>query len=117
MKYKLFPKVDFLAYLKSIHIAYHPGRAKTEVARRLVLQVTSENSKKKYPGLNASWELLGYDAPSSVEVEFFDGRKQRFLAEGYTKSEIHALIDKWQYSAHIDKMKIHSIEKANAEDE
>lgn len=33
MKYKLFPRLDFFAYLKKIHVSYHPGREKTEVAR------------------------------------------------------------------------------------
>ena len=31
MKYNLFPRLDFLSYLSKIHVAYHPGRPKTEV--------------------------------------------------------------------------------------
>ncbi len=59
MKYDLFPRLDFFSYLKKIHVSYHPGRAKTEVARRLIMRMTSEATKKKHPRLKASWELLG----------------------------------------------------------
>merc|ERR1712137_1326949 len=67
MKYNLFPRLDFLAYLKRIHVAYHPGRERTEVARNLIMHMTSEPSKKKFPQLQATWELLGYDAPATID--------------------------------------------------
>eukprot|EP00435_Cladocopium_sp_Y103_P016439 s3642_g4.t1 len=59
MKYNLFPPLDFLAYLKRIHVAYHPGRERTEVARKLIMHMTSERTKKRWPKLEASFELLG----------------------------------------------------------
>mmetsp|Transcript_168 Transcript_168/g.394 ORF Transcript_168/g.394 Transcript_168/m.394 type:complete len:117 (-) Transcript_168:54-404(-) len=111
MKYKLFPPLDFLAYLKRIHVAYHPGRERTEVARRLVLHMTAEATKKKFPNLQASWELLGYDAPATVDVELVDGRKKRFLAEHYSRQEMQDIIDAWQFEAHLQHMKEHSLEK------
>ena len=111
MKYKLFSKLDFLQYAKSIHVAYHPGRAKSEVARRLVLQITSEKVKKKFPTLNASWELLGYDAPATVDVTFGDGQRRRFMADHWSKAEMQSVVDRWQYEAHIEKMKMSNIEK------
>ncbi|CAE7332472.1 unnamed protein product [Symbiodinium necroappetens] len=113
MKYKLFPTLDFLAYLKRIHVAYHPGRERTEVARRLILHMTAESTKKKFPNLQASWELLGYDAPAVVDVELVDGRKKRFLAEHYSRQEMQDIIDTWQYEAHLQHMKEHSLEKAD----
>jgi hypothetical protein len=111
MKYKLFPKLEFLAYVKQIHVAYNPGRAKSEVARRLVLQVTSDKVKRKFPALQASWELLAYDAPATVDVTFSDGHSRRFLADHWSKSEMQAVIDRWQFEAHLEKMKISNIEK------
>jgi len=116
MKYKLFPRLDFLSYLKSIHIAYHPGRVKSEAARNLIMQVSSPLSKRKYPGLQSSWELLGYDAPSTIDVVFQNGNKKRFLADHYSKTEMHAIIDKWQFEAHMEKMKTANLEKPNEED-
>ena len=116
MKYKLFPRLDFLSYLKTIHIAYHPGRAKSEVARKLILQVTGQSAKRKYPTLKSSWELLGYDAPATIDVEFQNGLKRRFLADHYSKDEMHAIIDKWQYETHIEKMKVSNLEKPNEDD-
>ena len=116
MKYKLFPRLDFLSYLKSIHIAYHPGRAKSAAARNLIMQVSNPKSKTKYPALKSSWELLGYDAPSTIDVVFQDGKSRRFFADHYSKDEMHAIIDKWQFEAHAEKMKVASLEKPNEED-
>ena len=115
MKYKLFPRLDFFAYMKKIRVAYHPGRSKSETARRLVLQITSEALKKKFPGLSASYELLGYDAPATVDVEFGDGRKKRFVCDHLSKSEMQSVIDKWQFEAHLEKMKTSNIEKPDEE--
>mmetsp|Transcript_16944 Transcript_16944/g.36474 ORF Transcript_16944/g.36474 Transcript_16944/m.36474 type:complete len:147 (-) Transcript_16944:11-451(-) len=111
IKYKLFPRLDFLAYLKKIHVAYHPGRERTEVARSLIMHMTSQRSKKKFPQLQATWELLGYDAPSTVEVEFVNGKQKRFLCEHYSRNEMQDIIDVWQFEAHMEYMKEHSLEK------
>merc|ERR1712066_403269 len=97
MKYNLFPRLDFLAYLKSIHVAYHPGRERTEVARRLIMHMTSESSQRKFPQLKASWELLGYDAPATIDIEFVNGKQKRFLAEHYSQREMQDLVDAWQF--------------------
>merc|ERR1711972_967189 len=55
MKYNLFPRLDFLAYLAKIHVAYHPGRERTEVARRLVMRMTAESTKTNFPQLQPTW--------------------------------------------------------------
>mmetsp|Transcript_73623 Transcript_73623/g.227357 ORF Transcript_73623/g.227357 Transcript_73623/m.227357 type:complete len:147 (-) Transcript_73623:166-606(-) len=116
MKYNLFPRLDFLAYLKSIHVAYHPGRERTEVARRLIMHMTSEPSKKKFPQLKATWELLGYDAPATIDVEFATGKKKRFLAEHYSRQEMQDIVDTWQFGAHLQHMKEHSLENPDEDD-
>merc|ERR1712216_1006257 len=95
IKYNLFPRLDFLAYLKRIHVAYHPGREKTEVARRLIMRIMADTTKVKYPQLQASWELLGHDAPTTIDVEFVNGNKKRFLAEHYTQNEMQDIADAW----------------------
>eukprot|EP00913_Durusdinium_trenchii_P017929 g16847.t1 len=71
-----------------IHVAYHPGRARTEVARQLIMHMTAEKTKKRFPNLEASFELLGYDAPATIDVEMVDGRKKRLLAEHYSTKEM-----------------------------
>lgn len=116
MKYNLFPPLDFLAYLKRIHVAYHPGRERTEVARKLIMHMTSERTKKRWPKLEASFELLGYDAPATIDVEMLDGRKNRFLAEHYSTREMQDIIDTWQFEAHLEHMKEHSLEQKDEDD-
>merc|ERR1719482_1580167 len=111
MKYTLFPRVDFLSYLKRIHVAYHPGRQRTEVARRLIMHMTSEPSKRKFPHLRPTWELLNYDAPATIDVEFFDGRKKRFLADHYSRREMQAIVDEWQLETNMQHMPQHSLDK------
>ena len=80
------------------------------------MQVSGESTRKKYPALKSSWELLGYDTPATIDVEFLNGKKRRFLADHYSKNEMHAIIDKWQYEAHFEKMKISNLEKPNEDD-
>merc|ERR550532_1109032 len=104
MKYNLFPRLDFLAYLKRIHVAYHPGRERTEVARRLIMHMTSDTTKKKFPQLQATWELLGYDAPATIDIEFVNGKTKRFLAEHYSRREMQDIVDAWQFNAHLEYM-------------
>merc|ERR1712187_260803 len=105
-----------LAYLKSIHVAYHPGRERTEVARRLIMHMTSEPTRKKLPQLKATWELLGYDAPATIDVEFADGRRKKFMAEHYSQQEMQDIVDTWQFEAHLQFMKEHSLEKPDDDD-
>merc|ERR1711953_171336 len=104
MKYTLFPRLDFLAYLRTIHVAYHPGRDKAEVAKKLIMRMTSDSAKRKFPQLKATWELLGYDAPPTIDVEFLDGRKKRFLADHYSRREMQDLVDEWQFQTHLKRM-------------
>lgn len=89
---------------------------RTEVARRLIMHMTSEPTKKKFPQLNASWELLGYDSPATIDVEFVTGKKKRFLAEHYSQREMQDMVDAWQFEAHLQHMKEHSLEKVDDDD-
>lgn len=116
MKYKLFPRVDFLAHIKKIHVSYHPGREKAEVARRLIMHMTSEPTKKKFPKLETSWEILGYDAPSTIDITFPDDRKRRFNADHFSRGEMSNIIDEWKFSAHLTHMKEHNLEKPGEEE-
>ena len=38
--------------------------------------------------MKASWELLGYDAPPTIELEFVDGTQKKVLAEHLSKREM-----------------------------
>lgn len=116
MKYKLFPKLDFLDYVKRLHVSYHPGRERTETARQLILHMTSDATKRKHPKLEATWELLGYDSPALIDIELVNGHKKRFSAEHYSRSEMQSIVDQWQYTAHMEHMKQHSLEKIVEDD-
>nr|CEL69592.1 TPA: hypothetical protein BN1204_052955 [Neospora caninum Liverpool] len=102
MRNAIFPRVDFLRYLKKIHVSYCPTRPKTEIAKQLIMRVTSESVKKKFPHLQASWEMLAYDAPATVEVELLDGRRVRRIIDGYSKAEKKKIIDDWRFTANME---------------
>eukprot|EP00920_Eleutheroschizon_duboscqi_P023748 GHVT01059127.1.p1 GENE.GHVT01059127.1~~GHVT01059127.1.p1 ORF type:complete len:131 (+),score=17.12 GHVT01059127.1:443-835(+) len=102
MKYRLFPSLDFLAYLKRIHVAYHAGRDKTDVAKQLILKITSEKVQQKYPQLQVSWELLSYDAPATIDAEFRDGRKYRRTISHFSKREQSRIVDVWKLNASLE---------------
>jgi hypothetical protein len=66
--------------------------------------------------LEATWELLGYDSPAVVDIELMNGHKRRFFADHYSQREMQAIVDQWQYSAHLEHMKQHSLEKVADEE-
>eukprot|EP00920_Eleutheroschizon_duboscqi_P015076 GHVT01034910.1.p1 GENE.GHVT01034910.1~~GHVT01034910.1.p1 ORF type:complete len:109 (-),score=1.64 GHVT01034910.1:2262-2588(-) len=68
-KYNFFPPLDFLAYLKSIHVAYTPGRARTEVCRQLIKHFEDPQTVKRFPKLKASYQILGSVPVSSNRGE------------------------------------------------
>ncbi|PHJ20525.1 hypothetical protein CSUI_005637 [Cystoisospora suis] len=70
--------------------------------RQLIMRVTSESTRKKFPHLRATWEMLAYDAPATIEVEFMDGRRLRRIIDGYTKAERKEIIDKWRFTASME---------------
>mmetsp|Transcript_102707 Transcript_102707/g.203925 ORF Transcript_102707/g.203925 Transcript_102707/m.203925 type:complete len:117 (+) Transcript_102707:67-417(+) len=111
MKYSLFPRVDFMAYLRSLHVAYHPGRQQTEAVRRLIMHMTSESVQKRYPHLRSSWELLAYDAPATIRVELVDGTKKQFIAEHYSRKEMEEMIDSWKFDRNLEWMPELSLQK------
>eukprot|EP00812_Abedinium_dasypus_P009870 NODE_3529_length_773_cov_315.540390.p2 GENE.NODE_3529_length_773_cov_315.540390~~NODE_3529_length_773_cov_315.540390.p2 ORF type:complete len:156 (-),score=47.48 NODE_3529_length_773_cov_315.540390:274-741(-) len=109
-KYTLFPRLDFLAYLRSIHVSYHPRREHTEVARRLIMRMTSDAIKKRHPRLKATWEHLDYEAPAAITVVLLDGRRKRFLAEHYSRREMNAIVEEWQLHENLQHMPAHDLE-------
>lgn len=61
MRYRLFPSLTFLSYLKKLHVYYSPARIeKADVARRLIIFASSQKIKQRYPLLTVTWELLAY---------------------------------------------------------
>lgn len=109
-KYDLFKPLDFLAYVKTIHVSYHPGRARCDPCRQLIQHMHSAKVKKKFPSLQASYELLGYNAPSTVKIELTNGAKYHLSAESLTLREMQSCFDKDQFRAFLEHMKSHSIE-------
>jgi len=79
------------------------------------MRMTSETTKKNHPKLEATWELLGYDAPATVQVEFMNGKEKRFLVEHYSRYEMQNVVDEWQYEAHMENMKVNNLEKPEGE--
>lgn len=96
--------------MKKIHVAYTPGRERTGTARSIITYMTSDSARKKYPKLNATWELQGFDSPAVAEVEFLDGKSMRLMLEDYSPREIDALVDEWRFKAHLTAMKKGNIE-------
>jgi len=78
--------------------------------------MTHPDTRKTYPKLETSYELLGYNAPAKIDIEMVTGKKFSFAAERYTLRELRLLIDEEQYKAHIDAMRAGAIDR-KGEDE
>ncbi|CDR98003.1 hypothetical protein, conserved [Babesia bigemina] len=102
-RYALIPPLHLLGALRRLHISYSNRRLDTaDIARRLVVYATGDKLKLKFPQLYVTWEILDYDAPAALQVEFLDGRKRRYLIEGYSKPERERLVDKWKFDAKLE---------------
>lgn len=103
LPYRLAPRLTFLGGIERLHIAYSKCRLETaDVARRLVVYVTGESIKLKYPRLRVSWEILDYDAPANIEVDFIGGGSGRYLIEGFSERQRQQIIDDWQFTAKLE---------------
>ncbi|VWU51298.1 conserved protein, unknown function [Hepatocystis sp. ex Piliocolobus tephrosceles] len=103
MRYRLFPPLTFLTYLKKLHISYSPVRnEKADVARRLIVFASSQKIKKKYPLLTVTWELLAYDNPPMIEVEYLNGEKEKINIEQFSELQKKEIIDKWKYTSSLE---------------
>ena len=99
---------------------------------------------KKFPKLASTWELLAYDAPPTIDVEFLDGnknfvlvpnyhktslffnnsyyhhrqtgKKKRFMADGYSQREMQSIVDNWAFDAHLKYMKENNMEHIPEDD-
>lgn len=102
-RYSLIPPLHILGALKRLHIAYSNRRLDTaDIARRLVIYATGENLKLKFPQLYVSWEILDYDSPATISVEFLNGKRRRYLIEGYSKPERERLVTEWQFISRLE---------------
>ncbi|UVC54277.1 hypothetical protein MACJ_003814 [Theileria orientalis] len=100
--YNLVPKLSIFGAVKRIHISYSNRRLNTaDIARRLVVYATGKELKLKYPLLNVTWEILDYDTPANLQVEYLDGKTERFLIEGYSKREQEKIINDWQFESDL----------------
>ncbi|KAF4665265.1 hypothetical protein FOL47_004689, partial [Perkinsus chesapeaki] len=102
--------------LEALGFSYHPGRARTETARRLVMHMQSNRIRRKFPQLKTSYELFGYDAPATARFKMQDGRDYEFSIEQFTLEEIQAEIHKSQFSSMLAHMKTRSLEKLTEDD-
>ncbi|GIX64840.1 tRNA-specific adenosine deaminase-like protein 3 [Babesia caballi] len=81
---------------------------------RLVVYATGEKLKLRFPQLYVTWEILDYDAPAALRVEFLNGAKKRYaqlavairwfsyIIEGYSKPEREKLVAEWQFNAKLE---------------
>ncbi|CDU16914.1 conserved protein, unknown function [Plasmodium yoelii] len=103
MRYRLFPSLTFLSYLKKLHVYYSPARIeKADVARRLIIFASSQKIKQRYPLLTVTWELLAYDNPPMIEVEYLNGEKEKINIEYFSDRQKKEIIDKWKYTASLE---------------
>ncbi|SOV79138.1 conserved Plasmodium protein, unknown function [Plasmodium sp. gorilla clade G3] len=103
MRYRLFPPLHFLSYLRKIHIYYSPQRCeKADVARRLIIFCSSQKIKERYPMLTVTWELLAYENPPMIEVEYFNGQKEKINIEYFSNTQKKKILDEWKYTACLD---------------
>jgi len=110
MKHNLFPKLNILAYVKRIDVSFHPGRQNSELCRSLVNRMSSKGCKKQFPNLQHSYKILGYDQPSSIEIEMSSGKIFSFRGDKFSLDDLHLQIDEEQHKAHLATMQRGSIE-------
>ena len=48
------------------------------MCRRLLLQLSGEKIKKKYPQLTVSYDILDYDAAAVVEATLINGQTHKY---------------------------------------
>ncbi|CRG95958.1 conserved Plasmodium protein, unknown function [Plasmodium gallinaceum] len=117
MRYRLFPPLTFLSFLRKLHVYYSPARnEKTDVARRLIIFASSQKIKQRYPLLTVTWELLAYENPPMIEVEYLNGEKEKINIEYFSDRQKKEIINKWKYTASLDpfpEVLAPTIEKAN----
>lgn len=102
-RYSLIPPLHILGALRRLHISYSNRRLDTaDIARRLVVYTNGENLKLRFPQLHVTWEILDYDAPAAIRVEFLNGKQRRYLIEGYSKPERERLIADWQFTSKLE---------------
>ncbi|GAW82781.1 hypothetical protein, conserved [Plasmodium gonderi] len=103
MRYRLFPPLTFLSYLRKLHVYYSPIRnEKADVARRLIIFASSQKMKQKYPLLTVTWELLAYDNPPMIEVEYLNGDTEKINIEYFSDRQKKEILDKWKYTASLE---------------
>lgn len=72
--------------------------------------------QQRFPAVQSSIELLGYDAPSEIHIEFTNGKKYKLLADGYTLRELQLRLDREQYQLFVEHVKEHAAD-AGADDD
>ncbi|KAL8428473.1 hypothetical protein ACSSS7_007200 [Eimeria intestinalis] len=115
-KWQLFPPLPLLAHVKCLHVRLHPGRLGSEGCRELASMLRCSSVRRRFPALQSSVELLGYDAPSEVEIEFSNGKKYKLFADGYSLRELHMRLDRQQYQLFVEHIKEHPADAAADED-
>ncbi|CAD2099722.1 conserved Plasmodium protein, unknown function [Plasmodium vinckei] len=79
MRYRLFPPLTFLSYLKKLHVYYSPARIeKADVAR--------------------------YENPPMIEVEYLNGEKEKINIEYFSDRQKKEIVDKWKYTASLEPL-------------
>uniref|UniRef100_A0A0G4I340 Ribosomal protein/NADH dehydrogenase domain-containing protein n=1 Tax=Chromera velia CCMP2878 TaxID=1169474 RepID=A0A0G4I340_9ALVE len=113
----LFVKPNFFSYIKKIHVAYRPGKPNTDVCRQIIFQMHSQKIRKLFPKLEASYDLLGYDGPSSVDIELVTGKMKRFIPEQHSLQEMMTFLAQDRSEAHLDLMRREPLDKKEGEDD
>lgn len=115
-KWQLFPSLNILAHVKGIRVRLHPGRGISEGCRELASVLCSSDVQQKFPTLQSSVELLGYDAPSEIHIEFNNGKKYKLFADGYSLKELHMRLDREQYRLYVEHIKENAADAAADEE-
>ncbi|KAF4690024.1 Tripartite DNA replication factor [Perkinsus olseni] len=53
----------------------------------------------------ATWELLAYDGPSTIDVEFLNGDKRRFMADHFSDGEMNSIVENWKFQVAYNSFK------------
>ncbi|KAK1444593.1 hypothetical protein BgAZ_104990 [Babesia gibsoni] len=109
-KYDLFKALPLLAYVERLHIRYKPGSPNSDTCRRLLLTLLNSDTKRRFPLLSYTYELLNYDDRPEIAMTLTSKVSHRFYADENSLEDIHRAIDGDQYKAHVQYLKERSLE-------
>eukprot|EP00916_Digyalum_oweni_P011770 GHVL01019550.1.p1 GENE.GHVL01019550.1~~GHVL01019550.1.p1 ORF type:complete len:124 (+),score=17.40 GHVL01019550.1:30-374(+) len=104
IKYKLFPNINFFQFIKKVHIQYCPSRRKTDLAKQMIVQMTSKGVQTKYPKFEVTYEIMEYDTPAVMTVTNFQGKIRKLNIEDWSSQQKKDIVNQWKFTCNMERL-------------